>query len=164
MSISKKNYLGRQTSKKVKKFFLHFSDDDSQDHGLVVEAQDLGEPPVDLGRLLDLITDVNLPELLKEAQQRQFQLFTTDLIEDKKNYRGVADKGGAVAEWFKALKLRENIKYHQKGPRLAPPPGLGNLQIRAANKRLHTFMFTESHWVDTRSYFGGSRARALLRF
>ena len=34
-------------------------------------------------------------------------------------------RGGAIAEWSKALQLREKINKNQKDPRFAP--GLGNL-------------------------------------
>ena len=52
----------------------YLPDDDREDHGLVVEAEDLGQTAVDLGRLLHLVADVDLAELLEEAQQRHLQL------------------------------------------------------------------------------------------
>ena len=62
----------------------HFSDNDGQDHRLIVEAQHLGQPPVDLRRLLDLVADVDLPELLEKAEQGELELFAPVLIRNLK--------------------------------------------------------------------------------
>ena len=54
-------------------------DDHGEHHGLVVQPEDLGQPPVHLGGLLNLITHINLTELLKKTEECQFQLFTAAL-------------------------------------------------------------------------------------
>ena len=62
--------------------------------------------------------------------------------------------GGAVAEWSRALLVRENKRKKQKEPRFAPTP-LGNLKkVSARNTNLKTgsneaLMIT--HFAETRS-------------
>lgn len=58
---------------------LHFSNKNAQNSCLVVEPQNFGQAPVNLGVLLYLIANVNFAELLEEAEHCQLEFLAAAL-------------------------------------------------------------------------------------